>query len=261
MLSLNDVAAVNILEKLVDNFGFQQETSTVYRKQGIRVFCIDGSMLTAEDEVAQLDADLILVASKHVSESGRPCLLAHSTGNWGASAEYGGKPHSLSMTSAYAIHGILHTALDSVQSMGLDYMEVGMEATHHGPYSDKPLIFVELGSSPQEWKNNKMAEAVAQTIHDFCFKQPKTSPEPAAGFGGGHYVRDILKPVFENRYAVGHVASKHHFPLSKEMIFQAFSRTSEKPRTALIDWDGLKSDHRSQLVGYLAEMGFELVKV
>ncbi|MEM3082552.1 MAG: D-aminoacyl-tRNA deacylase, partial [Candidatus Caldarchaeum sp.] len=86
-------------------------------------------------------------------------------------------------------------------------------------------------------------------------------PEPAVGFGGGHYPRDILKPVFTGSYMVGHVASKHHFPLDEEVIRQAFQRTVEQPRTALIDWDGLRSEHRTTLTRILSNYGVDVVKV
>ncbi|MDW8083659.1 MAG: D-aminoacyl-tRNA deacylase [Candidatus Caldarchaeum sp.] len=260
-MSLTDQAAVNILQRLVENFGFRQLSPTLYRKDVVDVICVEGSMLNADDQVAKVDADLILVASKHVSESGRPCILAHSTGNWGASAEYGGRPEKLSMTSARALYATVHRALEAVDSLGLKNVEVGMEATHHGPYSEKPLIFVELGSSPREWIDSAMAEAVAQTIHNVCFDTSWRAPEPAAGFGGGHYARDILRQVLDHQYCVGHVASKHHFPLSNKATAQAFTRTIERPRTALIDWDGLKSEHRNQLLQYLAELDVVVVKV
>ncbi|MEM4329243.1 MAG: D-aminoacyl-tRNA deacylase, partial [Candidatus Caldarchaeum sp.] len=83
----------------------------------------------------------------------------------------------------------------------------------------------------------------------------------AVGFGGGHYAPNFLMPVFEGRFAVGHIASKHVFPLTEDLVEQAFSKTVEKPRTALVDWDGLKSDHRQALLKTLARMDVEVVRV
>lgn len=261
MLSLGDVAATNILNRLVENFGFRQESEKTYVKHDVRVLCVEGSMLTADEAVAKIESDLVLVPSKHVSESGRPCILAHSTGNWGSSAIYGGKPSMLSMTSASAMYRVFHAAVEAVESIGLKNVEVGYEATHHGPFSDKPLIFVEVGSSLESWQDIRMAEAAAQAIHNVCFDRSMDCPEAAVGFGGGHYARDILRAVIDERFAVGHIASKHHFPLSMEMTFQAFLRTVEKPKTALIDWDGIRSDHRAGLLKNLEELGVDIVKV
>lgn len=262
MLSLQDIAAVNILKKLVENFGWRQtDVENVFINQHVKLFCVNGSMLTADVEVSQVEADLIVVPSKHVSESGHPCLLVHSTGNWGISADFGGKPETLSMTSATAVYQAFHAAVQAAQSVELERLDVGMEATHHGPYSDKPLIFVEIGSSENEWRDDKLAEAAAQTVADVCFQKVKHPSGHAVGFGGGHYVRDIVKVLEKGDFGVGHVASKHHFPMTSRMISQAFARTVEKPKTAFIDWDGLKSEHRAQLINQLEEMDVEVIKV
>ncbi|MEM0440756.1 MAG: D-aminoacyl-tRNA deacylase [Candidatus Caldarchaeum sp.] len=262
MLSLQDIAAVNILHKLVENFGWRQtDMENVYVNRDVKIFCVQGSMLTADDQVSQVEGDLIVVPSKHVSESGQPCLLVHSTGNWGNSALFGGRPEMLSMTSAAAVYQAFTAGLHAAQSVGLRGLEVGMEATHHGPFSEKPLIFVEIGCSEKEWRNDQMAEAVAQTVADVCFQKVKKPSRHAVGFGGGHYARDIVKALQDGEFGVGHVASKHHFPMTSRMISQAFERTIEKPRTALIDWDGLKSEHRTQLLKQIEELNVEVIKV
>ncbi|MDJ0273039.1 MAG: D-aminoacyl-tRNA deacylase [Aigarchaeota archaeon] len=261
MLSLEDTAAVEILRILVENYGFAESGGKIFQKNGVPIICLDKSILYADDEVASLEADLVIVPSKHVSETGRRCLLVHSTGNWGASALYGGKPKQLSATSAAAVYKTLMELRQAVENSGLRDVEVGMEATHHGPYSEKPLIFVEVGSDIGAWRDTKMAEAAAEAVHNLCFGGETNLPEPAVGFGGGHYPRDILKPVFTGSYMVGHVASKHHFPLDEEVIRQAFQRTVEQPRTALIDWDGLRSEHRTTLTRILSNYGVDVVKV
>ncbi|BAJ51469.1 conserved hypothetical protein [Candidatus Caldarchaeum subterraneum] len=261
MLSLEDTAAVEILRILVENYGFAESGGKIFHKNGVPIICLDKSMLYADDEVASIEADLVIVPSKHVSETGRRCLLVHSTGNWGATAPYGGKPRQLSETSAAAVYRALMGLRQAVENSGVRDVEVGMEATHHGPHSEKPLIFVEVGSDISAWRDSKMAEAAAETVYQLCFGVETNLPEPAVGFGGGHYPRDILKPVFAGSYMVGHVASKHHFPLDEEVIRQAFQRTVEQPRTALIDWDGLRSEHRTALIRALSSFGIDVVKV
>jgi D-aminoacyl-tRNA deacylase len=52
-----------------------------------------------------LTPDLIIFASRHTSKTARPAFLAHTTGNWGKNADFGGKPQDLSKTSA-----LLHKA-------------------------------------------------------------------------------------------------------------------------------------------------------
>jgi D-aminoacyl-tRNA deacylase len=261
MLSLEDQAAVEILRILVENYGFSESGDKTFQKNGVTMVCLDKSMLYADDEVASIEADLVVVPSKHVSETGRRCLLVHSTGNWGDSAPYGGKPKQLSATSAAAVYHALTELRQAVENVGHSDVEFGMEATHHGPYSEKPLIFIEVGSDVSAWRDRKMAEAAAEAVYSLCFGGVASYPESAVGFGGGHYPRDILKPVLAGIYMVGHVASKHHFPLDEKVIRQAFQRTAEKPKTALIDWDGLRSEHRAALLKVLTDYGVEVVKV
>jgi len=53
----------------------------------------------------KINPDLIIFASRHTSKTARPAFLAHTTGNWGNKADFGGKPQDLSKTSA-----LLHKA-------------------------------------------------------------------------------------------------------------------------------------------------------
>ena len=48
------------------------------------------------------------------------------------------------------------------KKLKLDY-EVSYEVTHHGPSLDVPAMFVELGSSENQWSDSKAAEAVAHS--------------------------------------------------------------------------------------------------
>ncbi|MEM4280905.1 MAG: D-aminoacyl-tRNA deacylase [Candidatus Caldarchaeum sp.] len=262
MMSSEDIAAANILKTLKENFGFVEDASpNVYRGKEVEAVVVNESMLHADKAVASVNADLIVVASKHVSEAGRRCILVHSTGNWGEKADYGGRPWTLSMTSAEAVYRAVHACLQAVENAGLTNVEVGLEATHHGPYSEKPLIFVEVGSSPESWRDLEMAEAAAEACVKICGQKSGKPTVNAVGFGGGHYARDIFKTVLKGDAAVGHIASKHHFPLPEKLISQAFDKTLETPRTALVDWDGLRAEHRYNLLKELERLGVEVIKV
>lgn len=262
MMSSEDIAAANILKMLREKFGFVEDASpNVYRGEEVEAVVVDESMLYADKVVASVNADLIVVASKHVSETGRRCILVHSTGNWSEKADYGGRPWTLSMTSAEAVYRAVHACLQAVENAGLTNVEVGLEATHHGPYSEKPLIFVEVGSSPESWSDLRMAEATAEACVKVCGQKSEKPKTYAVGFGGGHYARDIFRTVLKGDAAVGHIASKHHFPLPERMVSQALEKTLENPRTALVDWDGLKAEHRNNLLKTLERLGVEVIKV
>ncbi|MDW7977196.1 MAG: D-aminoacyl-tRNA deacylase [Candidatus Caldarchaeum sp.] len=262
MASAEDVAAMNVMSRLRESFGFKEGPEAgVYVGQSVEARVLHTSALYAEKTVETLEADLILVASKHVSESGRRCLLVHSTGNWTPDAKFGGLPSKLSMTSAKAVYTAVHVLISSVEDLKLKDVEVGLEATHHGPFSQKPLLFVEVGSSLDSWTDIQMAEAAAEACVNICKNVETMQAEFAAGFGGGHYARDFFRAVVDGRYAVGHIASKHVFPLDEDLVRQAFTRTAERPRIGLVDWDGLRSEHRQNLLKTLEDIDVEVVKV
>ncbi len=262
MLSSEDVAAVNILSRLKESYGFKERGSEkIYSWNWVDLVVVDEPILYADKAVASVKADMIVVISKHVSEGGRRCLLVHSTGNWGEKTVYGGMPYTLSMTSAQLVYKAVHACKAAVENNRLKDVEVGIEATHHGPYSEKPLIFVELGSGEKDWKDLKMAETAAEACVEIFRQNIKSPSNNAIGFGGGHYARDVLKVILSEEMAVGHIASKYHFPLPERMVVQAVEKTLEKPSKALVDWDGLRSEHREALVKVLKEIGVEVVRV
>ena len=50
-------------------------------------------------------------------------------------------------------------------------------------------------------------------------------------------------------------------PVDVEVIRQAFEKTVEKPKLAILDWKGLKSDHRRMLLEVFDSLGIEWMKV
>jgi len=70
------------------------------------------------------------------------------------------------------------------EEMNLKY-EVCYECTHHGPSLDVPTMFVELGSSPRQWKDSEAAEAVARGA--MAAASTENSYPTVLGIGGPHY--------------------------------------------------------------------------
>ena len=107
--------------------------------------------------------ELIVFLSRHSSQSGTPTLSVHTPGNF-AEAELGGLPRTVSVCPATAMRDALKALAQFKTVMQLDY-EVSYECTHHGPSLNVPTMFVEFGSSPQQWNDTKAAEAVAKASH------------------------------------------------------------------------------------------------
>ncbi|MFH0860601.1 MAG: D-aminoacyl-tRNA deacylase [Candidatus Altiarchaeota archaeon] len=242
--SEKDVAGSNIaklLEEKMDGL------------KGVRLQAYPDSLLYVTETPD--DAGLLIVASRHRSESGMPTLTCHVTGNFGR-AELGGEDMSLAF--APALH--LRKALMSLQEhgMGLDYT-VSLEVTHHGPTSLRcPLIFVEVGSCEKQWNDMIACEAAAKTIHDLVAEEPEETAV-AIGFGGPHYAPNFSKIM--EKVAFGHIMAKYSIgSLSKTMVEQMMEKTIPKPELAVLDWKGLKGEEKKQVVGILEEIGVEWKK-
>jgi len=222
----------------------------------------DKSLLHAEDEVAKLDVGLVVAASRHVSAKGIRAMLVHSVGNWGDGAEYGGRPRLLSKTSAYACYAALQTLREGVRGdLEARGWQVGLEVTHHGPYSAKPLIFVQLGSSIKEWGDKQLAAVVAEACVQACRSDEIVCPPAAVGFGGTHYAPRFSQLSLDGEAAFGHLAAKYDFPLDDRMVMEAFEQTIEQPQLAYIDWKSLRSEDRKRLEALLRSLGKQVLRV
>jgi D-aminoacyl-tRNA deacylase len=149
---------------------------------------------------------------------------------------------------------------EACQTKKLSYA-VSLEATHHGPTDLKvPALFVELGSTENEWNDAQAAAVAAEAIW-----QAATKPIPgrnAIGFGGGHYCNKQSQALREDGFAFGHILSKYFFEeYDEEIVRMAFNQTVGGCRTAVIDWKGVRGSDRARLLKTLTEIGVEIVRV
>src|SRR3990172_914331 len=165
---------------------------------------------TTQKNVLELDylatkkpkPELILVASTHRSEAGIPALTVHPTGNWDR-ADLGGKPKTLSIAPALYLSEGLRLMRDAKENLKLPY-EVTLECTHHGPTFSLPVMFCEVGSSEEQWKDLKACEVVANVMTVLSKEVPQ-KVDVAVGFGGPHYAPRFTKGVLDGKFAVGHI--------------------------------------------------------
>jgi len=262
-----DLASMNIKEKLVKNFGFKESDLTfdgnpVYRRRDIL-------LLTTNDEMIYYDyldkeiekqlgiiPEIIIFASRHSSQAKMPALTTHITGNW-KNAMYGGKDQSLAIAQPNAMKLAL-LKLNELNDLG---WTVCYEATHHGPSEiDVPSLFVEIGSSKEEWVNDRAGEILAETITYVLENYEKAKYKSVIGIGGGHYAPKQTKIAFDSDLAFGHIAAKYAHPLSKEMLLKAIKRTDTEVEAIYVDWKGSRGDTK-QLAKLLAEeLGLEFIK-
>lgn len=190
------------------------------------------------------DAELLIFTSKHSSTAAIPSLSVHTTGNWG-SAEIGGSEHELAIAPAL----YLAEALVKIEELARKHrlqIDVVQECTHHGPTENRQMLFIEIGSTEKEWKNEQYGKIIAEAIQHLIENKPKQR-KVALGIGGTHYCPAFKRLIFEENYAFGHICPKYHMQnLTKEMLYQAIKKTSPQVKEIVIDWKGV-SGHKDAL--------------
>ena len=255
IVSEKDKAAMNIKSALTGTY-FKPtkeffEDQVIFEYGETKLYTIKSDSVSFETS-DKIDADFIIFATKHQSKAGTPSLSAHVVGNWG-SAELGGKPKTLGIADSQFVK----RALQLLEEKNLSGFESVQEATHHGPNSTKPLLFIEIGSSDKEYANSEAGRIIAETIIELLTFKPKDGIS-AVGIGGLHHTPNFKKIQINTDIAVGHICPKYALDsLNKEMLLQAIEKTIPKPQLIILDWKGL-GEHKERIRQLAEEVSKEL---
>jgi D-aminoacyl-tRNA deacylase len=211
------------------------------------------------------DVEFLFFASTHRSKKGDHSLCLHVAGNW-RGADLGGKEGKVCMTSAFVMK-YLFQKLDENAKKDSELYEkykVSMEGTHHGPLVSIPSCFIELGSLEDEWRDEKAAKVIAETIlslNDVEMNELNAKKwKPTIAIGGGHYCLNFNKIQLNSDYAIGHVIPDYGFPVTEQIIKEAEVKTSEQISKVLIDWKSMKSEQRLKIIEVLDRVGLDYEK-
>ena len=223
-----------------------------------------------ELEKSDFNPDILIFASRHTSKELRPAFLVHATGNWSKDTNFGGNPKEISHSSALLVKaGFLSLEEQKEQLKNLDFLVdflVDLEVSHHGPTNlEKPLIFMELGSSKKEWIIKEAAKIVANSIINAIFKyldfKLNKLIEIGIGFGGTHYAPQFKKLILENNIAISFICPKYFVQeLNKDIITQMINKNTEKIDYFVIDWKGLNAQDKHYLIPLLEEFDIPIKK-
>ncbi len=201
--------------------------------------------------------DLAIFASRHQSESGMPCLTAHFPGNF-SEALQGGYPRQLSMASPHDMNEAIRNLSASGRDLGY---QITVEATHHGPLTDIPCFFIEIGSTRVEWRNQDAGEVVARSILK-TVRNPPAQGRVAVGLGGPHYSGRLTELLLHTEFSLSHVVPKHHIgDLDEEMLRMIFARSLPPGEMAILEWKGMRGDERRSLISCLDRMGVPYMRL
>ncbi len=268
--SSKDVAGVNIANQAMNNFPFSK-TGETFQEKSVYSAEISGkqvNLVTLKDETVYAqnlpehfsNIGLVVFLSRHSSQSGKPTLSVHAPGNF-AEAELGGLPRTLSVCPAAAMRDALKALQQLKIQMGVNY-EISYECTHHGPSLNVPTMFVELGSSPNHWNDSKAAEAVAKAAMQSIANFRMCDQTAVLGIGGPHYNQRFTQMALNDEVVFGHMIPKYALQyVDAETLRQCVERTLEKINHAILDWKGIKSEHKPKLLKTLAELNLPYYKV
>jgi D-aminoacyl-tRNA deacylase len=265
-----DTAGTNIANQFLSLSAFEK-TDEEFQENPVYTTYVNGKhvkLIVLKDETiyAQTlpqhfpDIELLVCLSRHKSESGKPTLTVHTTGNFG-NADLGGLPRRLSICPATAMQTALKALTKLKAELNLAY-EVSYECTHHGPSLNVPTMFVELGSSPPQWSDTKAAGAVANAAMEAINNIEATKRTAVLGIGGPHYNQSFTKMALNDEAVFGHMIPKYALPqVDAEILRQCVERTLEKVTCAILDWKGIKSEDKPRVLKALAEMDFPYQKL
>jgi D-aminoacyl-tRNA deacylase len=178
----------------------------------------------------------IIVLSQHASKAGKKSFTSHSIGNF-SKADFGGEESKLVQSLPKIQTNFLRNFYKIKEEKGMDEFDICYEVTHHGPYTNKKVVFVELGSSEEEWLNKDYARIVAETVLDSTLEL--NGDKVVIGLGGGHYAPDFTKLALRKNYSFGHICPQYMLDaLDKKLLEQMISKTGAEE--IILDWKGLK---------------------
>jgi D-aminoacyl-tRNA deacylase len=232
------------------------------RHKNIQLHIFFGDLLTLENiDNLYPCADVFIFLSKHKSHSSIPTLTCHFTGNFSADNSYGGNPRQIAISYPSLQKAYLKAITAAARKKVSEY-EVIIEATHHGPTSlNKPVLFVELGSSEKQWADENAAAVICDTLLDILHKGFEHCQNVGIALGGTHYPKKFNKLLLESKFGLAAVASKHNLEaIDDAMLKQMVEKSVEKVTHIVLDSKGLGRE-KDRILKIVEKTPLELYKV
>lgn len=224
-----------------------------YELMGTRIYYFSNKEIIALENIdKKIEADLFLFVSKHQSKNPVKCLTTHSIGNYGE-AELGGKNNTLVLSSTNALLKALRL---QAKAKNINY-EYFQEATHHGPYLEKPALFMEIGSTKTEWEDQQAIKLLTENIKEFI-KQKDIEEEhkTGIGIGGLHNALGFRRLAIEKKIVASHILPKYNLRLlTKKTIEEMINKTLEPVTCIILDWKSLGPE-KQRIMTFLEEEGY-----
>ncbi|XP_031260591.1 D-aminoacyl-tRNA deacylase [Pistacia vera] len=248
-----------------------------------------------EEATGEVVNDVIFL-SKHTAVSNRPALTVHPIGvphlREGEVTPQGGRPGWAAPPNP-RIGPWLRLLKKIAQSHNLvPEFEITLEGTHHGPVTNKPTMFVEIGSTEEYWRRQDAAQVIALLIWEGLglgegaaignWSRENGKNKVLLGIGGGHYAPRHMDIALKDDVWVGHLLSGYSLPMEdpnqskadtvakdiggtwKQAIKAAFDTTKSAfpggEILAHLDHKSFKGWQKNAITGFLSEQNIKVGK-
>ncbi len=258
-----DPASKTMIEYLQENKKFKEIkkfyfTSSLY--DNISMFISKNPLIYADSIDALCNkTDALIFLSRHQSKSKIPSLTCHFPGNYFTNS-YGGNKFELGIAYPSLQKNYLLKIFQIREKVPL--CDITIETTHHGPTSlKKPVMFVEIGSSEDQWKNIENASFVCDSLLDTLTKKITNAKDIGIGLGGNHYGSKFNKLILNTEYGIGHIANKYNLVnINKDMLNQMISKCYEKVTHIIIDQKSLGNE-KQRILNLIKDIELEVIKI
>lgn len=260
--SRRDPAGYNMYLKLAEVFkpaGKEFEGNEVYSLGDVELVLSEREIIFCDHLDEFFNPEFYIFLSRHSSESGRPSLTAHFPGNFSNDVSYGGRAKELSYTFP-SLHQAYMRNLWELKDKVPGY-QVVTEPMHHGPTSlSKPVLFIEIGSTPEQWSDAKAVEVVVDAVLETIKRRPGRRVA-GIGLGGPHYSEKFTNFIIEGDVPLGAIASRHALPyLDSDLLSQMVRKSVEEVKFAVLDKKGFGKE-KARIVELVEELGLEILKL
>jgi D-aminoacyl-tRNA deacylase len=263
--STRDVASTTIAKGLVKNHGFESTKimfmgRPVFQKESLLLVTVDTELIDPPDLDTYFNPQAYVFLSRHRAESKIPSLTVHTTGNFTDAPFLGGRPKEVGRVNPDLQKNYM-IALDK-RRKEIEGFEVTIEATHHGPTSlQKPVLFVELGSSEREWGDEHAGGVVGDALIE-SLREGKSWTKVAMAFGGTHYPAKFNDLLLSSDMAITTTVAKRSLEaIDSDMFGQIIQKTTNFPRFVAMDWKGMGSGNKDRIVELATRFALEVVRL
>ena len=271
-----DIAGCNIRRHLLKRLGradINDDVRITFGNHSLRFLETEEKLIYQNGLDKRTDCDLIIFISRHSSQNPMPALTVHTTGNYGK-AMLGGNDRELATAAPAMMHAVLNAMNRRLKAAAVsgDNAEKGAgtdgntqpdigryrlsyEVTHHGPTDLKtPSLFVEIGSTIEEWQDEDAGELVAGAVLDALSLDSGTLNDVIRliGLGGTHYAARQTEISLESKGAFGHIAHTREIAgITAEAIEAMIEKTAAD--AAYIDRKALNAQEIKRLESVFKE--------